>query len=316
MKRIIFIFSLILFITTSLFGAGIREERNSIKEKPFAENFDESAIPAGAGSSVWKVTKNGNTLFLGGSIHMLREKDFPLPEEFDYAFLNSDVLVLEADIERMNDPEIMQYMISQMLLPEGVSIHSLLDPEIYDHLTEVCAYYSIPIFSVAQIKPSMVVTMLSMLQIEELGFQEKGIDDYFLEIAKQEKKLVIFLESVQAQIDMLTSLGEGYENEYVSYSLMDMEHTEDVLEMTVFEWRYGLTGTNEESLLEMRDEWPQMYKTLITNRHDAWMPQIEKFIASGKVHFVIAGLFHMHGPDGLRQRLEKSGYSIEHVVIK
>jgi len=316
MKRIIFIFSLIFFIAESLFGAGIREERNPREENQLTGYPIRNSIPAGEGSSVWKVTKGGNTLFLGGSIHVLRAKDFPLPAEFDYAFNKSEIQVLEADVEQMNDPEIAEYLLTQMLLPEGVSIHSLLDPEVYDHLAEVCAKYKIPIYNLSKIKPSMVMLMLTMLQIEKLGFQEKGIDDYFLEEAKKEKKPVVFLESVQTQIDMLTSLGEGYENEYVSYSLIDMEHTEIALEIMLFEWRHGLNDTSEETLIEMRDEWPEMYKTLITNRHDAWMPQIKKFIASGKVHFVITGLLHMHGPDGLRQQLEKSGYTVEQARIE
>ena len=247
---------------------------------------------------------------------MLRAKDFPLPEEYDYAFNKSEVQVLEADVEQIDNPEVMRHLLSQMLLPEGVLLHSLLDPEVFDHLAEVCAKYNIPIYNVEKIKPSMLITMLSVLQIEKLGFQEKGIDDYFQEKAKKEKRPVVFLESLESQIDMITSIGEGYENEYVSYSLTDMEHTEEALEAMVFEWRYGLTGSNEESLLEMRDEWPEMYKILITNRHDAWMPQIEKFIASGKVHFIVAGLLHMHGPDGLCQRLEKLGYKVEKLIIE
>jgi len=316
MKRIILLFNLALFITTNLFSAGIREERNSQREAHSAGNFTGYSTPTDTGSSVWKVSKDGNALFLGGSIHILRAKDFPLPKEYDYAFSKSEIQVLEADIEQMNDPKVMQYLLSQMLLPEGVSIHSLLEPEVYDHLTEACAKYKIPIYNVAQIKPSMVVNMLSMMQIEELGFQEKGIDDYFQEKAKKEKKPVIFLESLQTQIDMLTSLGEGYENEYVSYSLMDMEHTAEALEIMIFEWRFGQSAANEEILIEMRDEWPKMYKALITSRHDAWIPQIKNFIASGKVHFVVVGLLHMHGPDGLRRQLEKSGYTVEQVVIE
>ena len=314
MKRIILIVSLFLFITANLFSAAIREER---KQKEYsAKNFTGSSVPARPGSSVWKVTKGGNTLYLGGSVHILREIDFPLPAEYDYAFFESEVQVLEADTEQMENPEIMQYMFSQMMLPEGVLLHSLLEPEVYDHLTEVCSKYEIPIYSVEKIKPSILLTMLTIQQIEKLGFKEKGIDDYFLIKAKTDYKPVLFLESLQTQIDMLASMGEGYENEYVSYSLMDLEHTEDALETMLLEWRYGLSSLNEETLIEMKADWPELYKKIITDRHDAWMPQIENFIASGKIHFVVTGLLHMHGPDGLRQRLKNSGYTVEQVIVK
>jgi uncharacterized protein YbaP (TraB family) len=37
-------------------------------------------------SSVWEISKDGKTLFLGGSIHLLREQDLPLPFAFDVKF--------------------------------------------------------------------------------------------------------------------------------------------------------------------------------------------------------------------------------------
>lgn len=61
-------------------------------------------------SSVWEISKNGNTLYFGGSVHILRSEDYPLPKEFDMAFDNSDMLVLEADAGQMGNPEVAQKM--------------------------------------------------------------------------------------------------------------------------------------------------------------------------------------------------------------
>ncbi|MDR1429132.1 MAG: TraB/GumN family protein, partial [Spirochaetaceae bacterium] len=36
-------------------------------------------------ASVWRVSGGGNTVYLAGSIHLLREKDYPLPDVFDAA---------------------------------------------------------------------------------------------------------------------------------------------------------------------------------------------------------------------------------------
>ena len=45
------------------------------------------AAPGKDGSSVWKISRNGSTLYLAGTIHILRESDFPLPKEYEGAFL-------------------------------------------------------------------------------------------------------------------------------------------------------------------------------------------------------------------------------------
>jgi len=90
-----------------------------------------------------------------------------------------------------------------------------------------------------------------------------------------------------------------------------MANTESDLETLLANWRKGDPSYSEMVLKDMREQWPRVYESLITNRHDVWMPKIEEFIASETVYFVIAGFLHMHGPDGLLRLLENSGYSVE-----
>jgi len=56
-----------------------------------------------ADSSVWKITSGENTVYLGGTVHLLRPSDYPLPEEYEQAYQESAVLVFETDISSMND---------------------------------------------------------------------------------------------------------------------------------------------------------------------------------------------------------------------
>ena len=266
-------------------------------------------------SSVWKISKNGNTMYLGGSIHVLRESDLPLPEEFNRAFSLSDILVLETDVEQMENQEIAQYLISQMFLPGEETLQTILNESTYKMLSQVCDEYGLSVIDAAKLKPSMVINILTMLQIQKCGFIQQGVDDFFLGKAKDENKPVNFLESIESQIDIIVTMGDGYENEYVSYSLQDMAETEECLEILVSDWKNGEASAMEESLTDMKDNWPVLYKTFITNRHDAWMPQLEEFIASKQVYFVITGVLHMHGSDGLLRRLENSGYSVEKLKI-
>ena len=271
--------------------------------------------PVQTGSSVWKITKNGNTLYLGGSVHTLRETDFPLPEEFDYAFSMSDILVLEADVEQMENELVVAYLISQLFLPDNVSLRSLLDAETYELLSAACSEFGFSIDDVSQMKPSMILTMLSSLHLQRIGLVNPGVDFYYLDKAKVENKPIAFLETVFDQIEMLVTMGDGYENEFVRYSLQDMENTELSLELLLSDWRNGTFEIVEESLIEMKEEWPSIYRSMITNRHDLWMPQLEDFLASGDVYFVIVGLLHTNGPDGVLRQLETAGYVVEKLIL-
>jgi len=262
-------------------------------------------------SPVWRISKNGNVLYLGGSIHVLRDSDFPLPPEFDYAFSHSDELVLEADTDQMEDEEIVNYIQFNMIYWDGRTLESELSPQAYQLLAAEFFNYGISIDDLSILKPSMAVNVLSMFQIDEYGFTEEGVDFIYLNKARNKGMPVGYLESVESQIDMIIGMGEGYEDEFVLYSLQDLDSVEDDLETLVYEWRNGITTDAVDSLVEMKEEWPSIYKSLITDRHDAWMPQIENFIATGRTYFIIVGFLHLPGPDGLLARLHKLGYTVE-----
>jgi uncharacterized protein YbaP (TraB family) len=270
-----------------------------------------------AGSSVWKVSRYGNTVFLGGSIHILRNEDFPLPKEFDSALSQSTMLALEADTGQLADENIAQYLAIRMFLPAGTTIKTLLDSDTYGLLKAKLEEYGVPIEGdVSRLKPSMIMNVLTMLEMQRYGFVEHGVDAYYFEKAKDAKKPVEFLETVQMQIDMLVTMGDGYENDFVKYSLKDMGNTESELVSIVSEWKTGEAAATEKALLEMREQWPVLYKTLVTDRNSAWMPKIQGYLASGSRVFIIAGLAHLHGPDGLLRQLADSGCSIEQYTPK
>ena len=155
------------------------------------------------------------------------------------------------------------------------------------------------------------MTVLSVLQIQKKGFTQQGIDQYYLDSAKKENKPVRFLETVQYQISVLVGMGEGYENDFVRYSLQDMDNTNTAIETLVSEWKKGSASISEVALTEMKQEWPLIYKTLVTDRNNAWTPQILGFLVSGQVHFVIVGYLHLHGEDGLLRQLENFGCTVE-----
>jgi uncharacterized protein YbaP (TraB family) len=150
-----------------------------------------------------------------------------------------------------------------------------------------------------------------MQQIQKFGFTRQGVDTHYLEMAKNENRPVRYLESVRTQIDALVATGDGYENDYVRYSLYDMINTEAGIETLLTDWKRGASASTEAAITEMRETWPDIYKTLLTDRNAAWMPQIEGFLASGQTYFVIAGLAHLHGPDGLLLQLKNSGCRVQ-----
>ena len=53
---------------------------------------------------IWELKGENATVFLAGSVHLLREEDLPLPAGFDEVYEKSDRVVFELDLAEMSDP--------------------------------------------------------------------------------------------------------------------------------------------------------------------------------------------------------------------
>ncbi|GAP72370.1 GumN family protein [Candidatus Symbiothrix dinenymphae] len=264
-------------------------------------------------SSVWEVSKNGNTLYLGGSVHLLRAEDFPLPKEFDTAFDNSDVLVLEADVEQISSPDVAQRMMAQAMLSGDTTVQTLLNAETYNLLAAKCEEFSIPLTNVVKLKPAILAMLLEVTALQQLGFTPQGVDVFYLAKAKAQGKELDFLETVDFQINLLVNIGNGCENEFVQYSLEELVNIEEEINAMIPELKSGTSEAVESGNQDMKEKFPSVYKSLISNRNNDWIPRIETYLADKKMEFVVVGLGHLHGPDGVLAQLVKKGCTVNQV---
>jgi uncharacterized protein YbaP (TraB family) len=262
---------------------------------------------------VWEISKNGNSLFLAGSVHLLRVEDYPMPAAFDYAFDKSAVFVMETDVDRMSDAEIVQYQYDKLMLPAGKTLRTVLDDAVYRRLETAVGSPGI-MDVISPYKPSAAINILQTAYLQVNGFTENGADLYYLAKSKEEEKPIEFLEDVKIQIDMLGSMADGYENEYVSASIDELPQYVNGVIALVSEWKAGAAAVIEASLKAQKTEWPAMYTTMIYDRNTAWMPKIEQYLSTEQIEFVVVGLAHLHGDDGLLIQLKNQGYTIRQLV--
>ena len=64
-----------------------------------------------AQSSVWVATSGEEKVYLGGTVHLLRPTDYPLPAPFETAYAASDKLYFETDIAGLNDVAVQARML-------------------------------------------------------------------------------------------------------------------------------------------------------------------------------------------------------------
>jgi uncharacterized protein YbaP (TraB family) len=94
-------------------------------------------------------------------------------------------------------------------------------------------------------------------------------------------------------------------------SLSEAETTRNGLKTIVAAWRRGDAASLEKTLLSDFRQYPAAYRSLIVERNNNWIPQIDACLARPQPCLVVVGAAHLVGPDGLLTLLQRKGYKIE-----
>src|SRR5690606_13597979 len=150
-----------------------------------------------------------------------------------------------------------------------------------------------------------------------LGFTPQGVDAYFFNRALGEGKPRGQLESIDDQIAMLASMGEGYESEFVLYSIRDFKELPAAMDRMLKAWREGdALALHAEFVAPMLEQAPDLYQSLLVQRNNNWVPQIEAMFEQDGTEFVLVGAAHLAGDAGVVQQLEARGYTVEQLGLE
>jgi uncharacterized protein YbaP (TraB family) len=272
------------------------------------------SLPTHADAPVWQASKDGSSVFLGGTIHLLRSRDYPLPEAFEIAYEASDRLFFEIDPSQMMDMSVQARMMQQLTYQDERTLQSVLDAETYAALATHAERAGLPMAMMQKFKPGMLLSTLSMIEFQRRGFTPQGVDAYFSTRAMGDGKTRGELETIDQQIAMLASMGEGYESDFVAYTLRDLETVGEALEDLLTAWRAGDRASLEAQFITpMLEEAPELYDRILVERNHNWIPQIEAMFAQPGTEFVLVGAAHMVGEHGLLAMLSERGYEVSRV---
>lgn len=265
-------------------------------------------------ASVWKVSKDNKELYIGGTIHLLSQQDYPLPKEFDQAYAKSEVLVFETDIAAMESPEFQVKAMQVMTYPGTKTIKDVLSKPTLDALQAHLQTRGIPLEQMAKLKPGMLSVTLSLIEFQVIGLTSAGVDKHFSDLARNDNKTQNWLESLDQQLEFLAKMGEGEEDSLIQYTLRDIKILPEMIAKIKTYWRDGdMKAMTELSITPFKKDYPQVYSDLIVKRNLNWLPQIENMFKNDIVEFVLVGALHLAGDDSVLTMLENKGYKIEKI---
>lgn len=271
-----------------------------------------SCTQAPAESSVWKVQKGGATMYLGGTCHLLRPSDFPLPAEFEQAYRESEIIVLETDVGGFNDPAIQAKLMSSATYADGTTIDKHISSQTYALLTEYCTSRGISLETLKHFRPSMITMMITVMELNKLGVSQEGVDMFFYNLAAKDQKPIEGLETVDEQIRFMTEMGQGDEDALITHTINETKSLEEQYGRLVDAWRTGdIPKLYDFMVSELKVKTPGLYKKLLYDRNKNWLPLIDAYQKTPKKEFILVGVAHLVGPEGLIESLIQKGYEVE-----
>ena len=272
------------------------------------------SLTSHAETSVWKVSKGEEAIYIGGTIHLLRSTDFPLPTEFDVAYNNSDRVFFETDMTALFDPSTQQKLAVAMIAEPGHTVDKLLTPETLEQLADATAKRGLDLNALMPFKASMIMMMLEVSEFQRMGLTVEGVDAHFTERAILDGVPTDEFETLEVQLEFLSEMGEGNEEEFVQLSLRDLDKLEGLYDQILQAWRSGDRQALDAIFIsDMKQDFPEVYGQLLVQRNSNWLPVIHNMFNETGTEYVLVGAAHLIGPDGLLQRLEKQGYNVVQV---
>jgi uncharacterized protein YbaP (TraB family) len=271
-----------------------------------------SAALADAGHhSFWSIKGAHNTVYVLGSVHVLKPGESDLPPESLRAYTSAKALVMELDLNNVTVDSMLGSNLAEEMLPEGQSLAAVLGSEAYAKFLAHLEPLGVEPDFFNQFQPWFAAIILEQLELAKLGFESgSGVDEQFAQRAQADHKPIIALETMDQQLGIFAHLSLQEQRRFLLYTLDDADDTSNSTDAVITAWRHGDTQALEHLLSESYAQYPELFRMLTTDRNQAWLPTLNGLLRENQDYLVIVGALHLVGKNGLIDLLTQEGFAV------
>ena len=263
-------------------------------------------------SCLWEIKTDRNSVYLLGSLHLMKKEAYPLSRAIENAYDNSEIIVFETDLDAMNEPAFQLKMMSAGMYPDGNNLRKNLPEKTYLLLKERLKELNLPVEKFDSFKPWFCATVISIAELKKRGFDPVfGIDNYFFSKAKQDSKKRFFFETGEFQLNLFTAMEELNQTLFLEQTLKDIEIIETMFPEIVKCWENGDAKNLALIINKSLMEYPAIYERFIIKRNNNWLSIIESFFRQDKNVLIIVGTGQLVGGEGIVELLKNKGYTLK-----
>ncbi len=302
--------SALLLAATFLFSAPAVAQSPAAAPAPAAAA---AALPD-ADPAIWVVKDPDTTIYLFGTFHALDGKSDWFNEEVKTAFDQSSEVVLE--LPPMEDkaalaPVIMKYAVDA----SGKPLSEKLSPAAKEKFAKVLREMGAPPAAFDKFRPFFAALTVIMAGAQKIGMTgEQGAEAILTKAAKDGKKPISGLETVDYQMSLFANLSEADQIKMLEETLSEIDKLGEMFAKMNKHWTSGDAEGMAKLMNEMNVQSPAMYKSLLVDRNVNWAEWIDKRLDKPGVVFMGVGAGHLGGKDSVQDLLAKRGIKSKRIA--
>lgn len=299
-------------------GLGLAALVASQPTQAFAQAAEAAAAPAvdkveGHGPQLWVVRDADSTIYLFGTVHLLRPETRWRSARIQSAFDSASELWLE--FPNPDNPTEVVPIIQQHGLSPQRPLSGLLTAEEFARLTAAGATIGVPEAQLNASRPWFAALTLTVAAVTKAGFSPtSGGELVIKKMADAAGKPVKGFETADQQVRLLASLPEADQLAFLRGTLEQFDEARPFMDRMVEAWASGdVVGLQDLVVDEIRGQSEELYQVILARRNADWAEQIDTMLDGSGTVFVAVGAGHLLGPDSVQILLERRGIEVDQV---
>lgn len=272
--------------------------------------------PALAQPAFWVVKDADSTIYLLGTVHLLKPDTVWKTDKLLAAMKSADNLWLElptTDPQAMA-PEMMT-LVTRYGLSPGQPLSKDLTAEEMKTLDEAARLGGLTGSQLNVFRPWFAALTISNAAMTRAGYDpSSGVDTNVEALFKERGIKPNGLETAEEQIKVFGGMTREQELAYLRETMEEYENAATELDKMVEEWSTGdLASLEGMFVTDIKDDSPELYDALLRNRNANWVVKIQDMLKGSGTTFIAVGAGHLIGPDSVLNMLKAQGIDSERV---
>jgi uncharacterized protein YbaP (TraB family) len=266
---------------------------------------------AQAEPALWVIRDADSTIYLFGSVHLLKADAHWMTPKIQKALDDSQDLTLEiADID--NQAAMLPIVQKYGLDPEH-PLSTKLNEADNAKLAKGYADLGLQPKAFDIMQPWLAGLTFTVLPLQKAGFDPKsGVELTIKAKADARHEPVLGFETTEQQIKYFATMSQDQQIAFLREALDDAPNTAADLDKVEHAWEAGDVDAIAEVMNSgMKQNAPALYELLLVSRNKNFADQIAEKLKGKGVSFIAVGAAHLAGPDSVQAQLKKKGIKVE-----